>query len=279
MRFHTTKFKLLILLTGLILFSSCTTAQTNSGKLEWHAVLIAGSYLDDERKINNWDNAVRKMTDLLLLAGLKKEDIRLHSSDPAKIGKFYHGILQEPAWKQRIKESLTDLELNNGDALILYITSHGFNDKGILLESEEDFRNILSPSDLNTILKTSENIPVLVFLSTCFSGDFISSETNIRNNNRLILTSAAKDRSSFGCGSGYIMPEWDESLLTVLGTPEGLESWYEVFDKLSDEIKEKEANFSENKKSQPQASFPVNNIAAFTSLLKQIQSVERKTKP
>ena len=274
-----TRSKLLILLTGFILFSSCTTAQVNSGNVKWHAVLIAGSYLDDERKISNWDNAVREMADLLLVAGLKREDMRLLSSNPDKIGESYHGILQEPAWQQRIKESLTDLELHNGDGLILYITSHGFDDKGIFLESEEDFRNILSPADLNTILKESENIPVLVFLSACFSGDFISGDENIKGDNRLILTSAAKDRSSFGCKGGYIMPEWDDSLLTVLGSPEGLESWYEVFDKLSEEIKEKEVNFPGHKKSQPQASFPINYSAAFTSLLKQIHSVERKTKP
>jgi hypothetical protein len=54
--------------------------------------------------------------------------------------------------------------------------------------------------------------PTVVVVSACFSGIFVPALTA---KNRLVLTAARWDRSSFGCGQTSNYPYFDECVLSV----------------------------------------------------------------
>jgi hypothetical protein len=276
-RFYSSFFYLpiiVLLLIGCASANRITTSESvkapSNKSINWYGVLIAGAYTENENEIDNWDNAMTGILDILINADFPIENIRLHSSKPDRIGQKQRGIVIEPAWKFRISNSVKNLNLDEGDGLFLFISSHGVDDRGILLESEEKNRNLLSPGELDTILNPFENIPIIVFISSCYSGDFLACEDNIIGNNRLIFTASAADRSSFGCGGGSFMPEWDESLIKVLNSVDEDESWENVINRIEDEIELKEANLAEEKKSLPQSFLPNSLNMGFMEFLQRI---------
>lgn len=249
---------------------AAVTGDTSDMSVEWHGVLVAGAFRDRTLEIDNWDNAITGMLDILLDAGISKENIRMHSSRPEYIGNQRRGITLQPAWKFRIESSIRDFDLRRGDGLIVYLTSHGADDRGLVLESEEDFRNIYRPGELDELLDSLPDIPVLVCISACFSGDFISGEESIAGERRMVLTASAEDRSSFGCGAGSYMPEWDDSLLNILRETDPDAEWAELIHRLERHIAEKEKHFPEDRKSQPGYILPSSSEHHFQDLLRAI---------
>ena len=72
---------------------------------------------------------------------------------------------------------------------------------------------VLPPRLLARIIDGScGNRPTVVVVSACFSGAFVPA---LAGKNRLILTAARRDRSSFGCGQTDKYPYFDECVLSV----------------------------------------------------------------
>ena len=72
---------------------------------------------------------------------------------------------------------------------------------------------LLTPRLLARIIDGScGNRPTVVVVSACFSGAFVPA---LAGKNRLILTAARRDRSSFGCGQTDKYPYFDECVLSV----------------------------------------------------------------
>lgn len=264
----------------VLLFSGCAGIPRNTVPesaeisperfINWNGVLVAGAYTEEDHKIDNWDNAIEGMLELLLNSGFSAENIRMHSSRPQNIGQSRRGVSIEPAWKSRITRSIRNFNLKESDGLFLYFSSHGFDNQGLYLESEEDFRNVFSPEELDNILDPLGEIPIVIFISACFSGDFISGDGSIADENRLILTASAEDRSSFGCGAGSIMPEWDYSLLSILKSVDADDSWKEVIAHIDEDIARKEAGIAEDRKSLPQYYMPSPLHPGFGDLLQRL---------
>jgi hypothetical protein len=59
------------------------------------------------------------------------------------------------------------------------------------------------------------NRPTVVVISACFSGVFIPA---MARSDRMILTAARPDRSSFGCGEGDKYPYFDDCFLSSSST-------------------------------------------------------------
>jgi hypothetical protein len=57
--------------------------------------------------------------------------------------------------------------------------------------------------------------PTIVIISACFSGVFVPA---LADSNRMILTAARPDRSSFGCSESDKYPYFDACMLKVLPT-------------------------------------------------------------
>jgi len=88
------------------------------------------------------------------------------------------------------------------DIVVLYITSHGEKNEGITVK----FENIphlkpdigyLDPETIARLLGEHRIKWRILLLLACFSGEFLE---RLKDEHTLIITSAARDKSSFGCG-------------------------------------------------------------------------------
>ncbi len=71
-----------------------------------------------------------------------------------------------------------------------------------------------APTQLRDILnKSCKNKPTVVVVSACFSGVFVPA---LKAPNRLIITAARADRTSFGCGTTDRYPYYDTCFLHTL---------------------------------------------------------------
>jgi len=95
------------------------------------------------------------------------------------------------------------------DLLLLYMASHGSEDHRFLLADHEMAASI-SPSQLRVALDEAGIENRIVIVSACFSGGFIPA---LREPGTLILTAAAYDRSSFGCGAASTFTWFGRALL------------------------------------------------------------------
>ena len=72
-------------------------------------------------------------------------------------------------------------------------------------------QRVLAPGVLGQILdRTCGARPTVVVVSACFSGVFVPA---LAASNRMVLTAARPDRSSFGCGESDKYPYFDECFL------------------------------------------------------------------
>lgn len=89
---------------------------------------------------------------------------------------------------------------------LLYFISHG-SPEGIVLGSE----GLLSPVRMNALIhQWCADRPTVVVVSACYSGIFIS---ELAAPNRMIMTAARPDRSSFGCSPESDYPYFDGCVL------------------------------------------------------------------
>jgi peptidase C13-like protein len=87
----------------------------------------------------------------------------------------------------------------NEDVLVLYSTSHGEPNEGLIYKDMQRGAGIISPARLAGMLDELGFRNRLLMLQACFSGQFVPP---LANSNTIIVTAAAADRSSFGCQAG-----------------------------------------------------------------------------
>lgn len=84
------------------------------------------------------------------------------------------------------------------DILFLYVTSHGSSSHELSVSFWPLYLNGINPQDLKDSLKRSGIKWRVLLISACYSGGFIEP---LKNSNTLVMSAAAVDRTSFGCGS------------------------------------------------------------------------------
>ena len=97
------------------------------------------------------------------------------------------------------------------------------------------------------------DVPIVLMISACFSGDFLTGQDKVIRPNRIVMVAAAEDRSSFGCGAGFFMPEWDDSLVGVLAGLDAGSTWQDAARSIEADIAGKDRNFAPEYRSQPAA--------------------------
>lgn len=198
-------FRKTILFLGAIVasFGLSVAGQAQSRFEGWSSVVIAGDWRDGEGKpIEAFDNARRDLSLGFVRAGLPEA---LHQSitlNPANPNAF------QPADARRI----INATLAAGSrGCLFYITSHGVPGELVFGDTKG-----LEPADLAVMLRRAcETKPTVLILSACYSGSFVDA---LKAPNRMILTAARRDRSSFGCGEGETYPWFDACLLENLST-------------------------------------------------------------
>lgn len=85
------------------------------------------------------------------------------------------------------------------DVLVLYTTSHGVPDRGLVFKDAARGTLLIGPSALAELLDSPDFKNRLLMLQACYSGQFVPV---LENPGTIVMTAAAADRSSFGCQAG-----------------------------------------------------------------------------
>ena len=130
-------------------------------------------------------------------------------------------------------------------ACLLFATSHG-SPRGLVLTFA---RETLTPAFLDDVLRRHcAGKPTVAILSGCFSGVF--ADPPLPAPDRIVLTAAARDRTSFGCSNDLTYTYYDEALLAHL--PDA-RTWKQLQAETAAAVAERERAMDE-RPSLPQAS-------------------------
>jgi hypothetical protein len=86
------------------------------------------------------------------------------------------------------------------DVLVLFMTSHGSQDQRFALQLGNMQFNELEPATVRGLLDDAGIRNRVVIVSTCFSGGYVAP---LAGPDTLVITAAAADRTSFGCGNEF----------------------------------------------------------------------------
>ncbi len=158
-------------------------------------VLIAG---DDSLPV--FDNAVQSVQADLAAGGAGARDIVALSA--AATG-------ADSATLDHVLAAVAAMHPAPGQGCLVFATSHGGKHAGLYLADGDSF---LTPSALDAALAQGCGAaPTVVVISACYSGSF--TQPPMARPNRVVLSAARPDRSSFGCGAGRTYTVYDACLL------------------------------------------------------------------
>jgi Peptidase C13 family len=102
------------------------------------------------------------------------------------------------ATKENVKTVLSKVvRLADKDTVVLLLfTSHGSPNLLNIKIGDGDYSDQLAAEELRRYLEDLKPIPTIIIISACYSGSFVPS---LSSEKRIIITSASKDRTSFGC--------------------------------------------------------------------------------
>ena len=169
---------------------------------DWAAVVVAGDWhAHSGGPSEAFDNARRDVTHDLEQLGFDPANLRQFSVRPARY-KNAALIKSEP---RAIYEALSDLTARATGGCLVYFSSHG-TPQGVVVDQQ-----FLPPGVLASMLNaTCGQRPTVVIISACFSGVFVPA---LASPDRMVLTAARPDRSSFGCGEADKYPYFDQCVL------------------------------------------------------------------
>ncbi|MGH7004489.1 MAG: C13 family peptidase, partial [Alphaproteobacteria bacterium] len=183
----------------LLAFAAVCGARAETAPRTWHVFLVAA-----DRAEPVFDNAVDRLAVTFRSRyGIAPETFTSRSRRPA--GK------RDATW-QEISQAVASRRMGANDACLFYFTSHG--DEGGLFMARH--RSLLPPEDLADLLdRTCGKRPTIVIVSACHSGTFL--RPALTTENRVILTAARADRSSFGCAFTETLSVYDRCFLDSWG--------------------------------------------------------------
>lgn len=193
-----------LLLAATIWLAGATTVAA-SPFADWSAVVVAGDWhAHDGGPSEAFDNARRDVSLALYRAGFQRQNLRQFSVRPER----YKDMRPEKAAFEGIFEALGDLSAKAPGGCLFYLTSHGAPDGAVVDQG------ILRPGVLGAMLdRTCGARPTVVVISACFSGVYVPV---LARPNRMVLTAARPDRTSFGCGQDNKYPFFDDCFLSSM---------------------------------------------------------------
>lgn len=168
----------------------------------WGALVVAGDWRGARGgPTEAFDNARRDVASELVRLGFSPDNIVQYSVNPDR-------YVREKLGKSDIRgifEGLGRLAARTPEGCLVYFTSHGAP-QGVVVD-----QSILPPGVLSAILdQTCGARPTIAVISACYSGVFVP---DLGASNRMVLTAARPDRTSFGCGESNRYPFFDECFL------------------------------------------------------------------
>ena len=186
----------LILALALILGSAPASANQFAN---WAVLIVAGDdHAHDGTHADVFDNARRDLAKSFAAIGFTPANMVEFSVDPAPDA--------QETKISAIATALWDVSNRAPGCCMIYFTSHGIYDKGILVGN-----GILAPDRFATMVDNAcGSKPAVIVMSSCFSGQFVPA---LSGQNRMIFTAARPDRTSFGCGADLKYTYFDQCFL------------------------------------------------------------------
>lgn len=193
--------RLVALVVGALLLGA-SPAMAESPFSRWAAIVVAGDWhAHSGGPSEAFDNARRDVSKELVRMGFAPENLKQFSVRPERY-KDTNPAKTEP---KVIYDTLVSLTAKAPDGCLVYFTSHGAP-TGVVVD-----QSILPPGILGTMLdRTCGARPTIVVISACYSGIFVP---ELGSDNRMVLTAARPDRTSFGCGESDKYPYFDDCFL------------------------------------------------------------------
>lgn len=172
---------------------------------DWSAVVVAGDWhASDGGPSEAFDNARRDVTQALYRAGFQPANLKQFSVRPER----YKDTQPEKTDVRGIYAALSDLSGKTAGGCLFYLTSHG------LPQGAQVDQGLLAPGVLGDMLdRTCGKRPTVVVVSACFSGVYVPA---LARPNRMVMTAARPDRTSFGCGQDNKYPYFDDCFLSSM---------------------------------------------------------------
>lgn len=172
---------------------------------DWAAVVVAGDWhAHDGSPSEIFDNSRRDVAAALVGIGFDPANVMQFSTRPDR----YPDTHPLAAEARAIANSLWDLSNRTNAGCLVYFSSHG-TPSGVVLGD-----TVLSPDQLQSMLTNAcGDRPTVVVVSACYSGVFVAA---LKGPNRLVMTAARPDRTSFGCGGSNKYPYFDTCFLAAI---------------------------------------------------------------
>jgi hypothetical protein len=172
----------------------------------WAVAVVAGDdHAHDGAHSEVFDNARKKLVQAFAGIGFSPANTIQFSVEPDA------GTRQSSV--AGFADGLWNLSSRASDGCLIYFTSHGTPD-GIVVD-----QSILSPEKMGAIVRNSCGTkPSVIVMSACFSGQFVPA---LAADNRVVITAARADRTSFGCGALNTYTYFDDCFLRALPMADG----------------------------------------------------------
>lgn len=192
------------LLVALTFGPACAEAPA-SPYADWAVGVIAADWrAGDGRPIEAFDNARRDVAAAYAAVGFAPQNIVQRSLRPSRPGDDDTVVDARTALG-----AFRALAARARGGCLLHLTSHG-DPSGVVFGPDARLR----PSGLARLLEDVCGArPTVVVVSACYSGVFVP---ELAASNRMILTAARPDRSSFGCGESDRYPFFDQCVIENL---------------------------------------------------------------
>ncbi|MDP3403871.1 MAG: C13 family peptidase [Brevundimonas sp.] len=195
----------LVVLLALMAGTASATAQSApSGRFDgWAAAIIAADWRDGaDQPIEAFDNARRDLAAGFLAAGFDRATLVDYSLRPDRLP-------ATPA--SAAVAGVAEVTARATRGCLLYFTAHG-SPEGMVFGPDR----MLSPTAMASLVRGwCQDRPTVVIVSACYSGIFVD---GLAGPNRMILTAARRDRSSFGCSAEATWPYFDGCVIQTLPT-------------------------------------------------------------
>jgi hypothetical protein len=167
----------------------------------WAVILVAGDYRAHSGAPSKvFDNARHDLAEAFAGIGFSKRNMAQFSVDYDD-GTEHTDIGQ-------IASAMQTVAARAKDGCLIYFTSHGTPD-GIIVGDA-----VLGAAQMRDMVNNAcGSRPSVIVMSACYSGQFVSP---LMGDNRIILTAARPDRTSFGCGEMDHYTFFDDCFLRVL---------------------------------------------------------------
>jgi Peptidase C13 family len=180
----------------------CAGPASAAGFGNWAVLIVAGDdHAHSGAPSDVFDNARRDLAKAFVSIGFSPANIVQFSTEPV--------LDAQHTETGAIANALWDLSSRAPGGCLIYFTSHGVYDRGIVVDNE-----LLAPDKMAAMVNNAcGNKPSMIVMSACFSGQFVPA---LAGPNRIIFTAARPDRTSFGCGESDHYTFFDTCFLQSL---------------------------------------------------------------